>query len=1251
MLYVSIRVQSIHNFGRKVKRGGSSGRSGGRSGQVNTGGTCAHVRASCSPAGARARGIKPDKARARRPRPPGRPEPGCHTTAMLVARGKCVRWNCTLGSYDSSEIATFRPELANDGRRPWLIALIVLLVAGCIVTAVVVPICVINGCPPKDDSSLADDLPPGIPRLIVRFLDENLEALDVIPAILHQYITQLRLGTSWLQILDFVDEDVLQEALVYLRDEISLDFLTRDFAMSKIPGPAELGDDQAVQNIVDAINSLGRRSALVDSTASEPGGTNVDGMKQRSRYLQAVAPNDPFYVNGSQYYIDNINSTGAWAYTTGAPEIVVAILDSGMDMTHPDLALLMVYMDGTVREGLYRETPLEEVSPVGPVPLLNAIMLDGFIDDINGWDYAGDCVARNSVGRCVTCGPRANPQCDDAHGTHVAGLIAAIQNNNQGITGVAPNIRLMILRVNDCDGGEIWATHAAQAFDYAAKNGAHIVSCSFGTTYVTQGFTAEGPAPSYHADWIRTYVVALKPLEDKGILVVAASGNEFMNLDSLMRWGWAYLPCLAPFSNVGPNYVHVGAPGVQINSTLWQLTPNQSDSHIYGIKSGTSMATPITSGVAALVLSILGASDGNYYKATQVKAIIMASADKPLGSNLPFISGSRVNAGAAAYRAQLSLQAGTSSFAPKFSINDGMPQSASFQGFTLVYYRAVGNQFSQDISGGLVDSSADEGLPNGQTSAFTSFKFSTGMDSLLPASQLGLYINGNSVSINITTDAITNATIMRSVITATLAGKRMDIRIKRPTSTVFEYFTGVTAAAMTTYKQPSYALPTPLSQVWQFSVLTHAMQSHPLFLIIYNPLYYDPLQVYYNKSVPSAITREVMGTLTPSANYQYATVLPTTTMAAGQLGALLFSASDNAVAAIGYATATLTGTRTTRFRVTCKGCQVLLNGLVVLDAYEAMTLPLSLSKVSPCIQLKSSQFNELTIRFASNPLSAAALYLSYSDGCSATATSSASLFKSVDNIIGSWGLFSPQDAVRSNRAGYIGGLQCDAWRTANGKRTTSIPTTDPTWKKRLPDCLNSALDTPPSSCAMAWNFSLEDLFPGIRAASSTGTTFGVRCWTFVTDKITSGVMTATPAGQGYLGGRQLFGNVTAMAPTGVNTRLVNSMQQLAVEWVDVSSTTKLSVMGGGVVLGIDLLSMRLPIIPVADSGGIDAFGVKVANSNTAGTYTTAMLSIPVVYSTLLTFNLGPYEATVRKRIPQASNTNTGLDTANNSHRV
>lgn len=209
---------------------------------------------------------------------------------------------------------------------------------------------------------------------------------------------------------------------------------------------------------------------------------------------------------------------------------------------------------------------------------------------------------------------------DPDHGTHVAGIIAANRTNNLGITGIADNVKIMVVRA--VPNGDERDKDIANAIRYAVDNGAKVINMSFGKAYSPHK-EAVDKAVSYAAS--------------KGVLLVHAAGNSSFNVDTTtsfptvkngkvgkatQTWlevgassweGNEDLP--GSFSNYGKNSVDVFAPGVDVYSTV----PNQG----YKANSGTSMAAPVTSGVAALLMS--------YYptlSAEQVKEIIMKSTVK-----------------------------------------------------------------------------------------------------------------------------------------------------------------------------------------------------------------------------------------------------------------------------------------------------------------------------------------------------------------------------------------------------------------------------------------------------------------------------------------------------------------------------------------------------------------------------------------------------------------------------------------------
>jgi cell wall-associated protease len=207
------------------------------------------------------------------------------------------------------------------------------------------------------------------------------------------------------------------------------------------------------------------------------------------------------------------------------------------------------------------------------------------------------------------------------HGTHVAGIIGANRKNNLGIAGVADNVEIMILRT--VPDGDEHDKDIANAIRYAADNGAWVINMSFGKSF------------SPEKKWVDE---AVKYAESKGVLLVHAAGNDSKNIDTednfpskfinndtlqpVSNWinvgasGATEADLAASFSNFGKRDVSVFAPGVKIYSTL-------PGGDVYGNQDGTSMAAPVVTGLAALILS--------YYPsltAQQVKDIIEKSALK-----------------------------------------------------------------------------------------------------------------------------------------------------------------------------------------------------------------------------------------------------------------------------------------------------------------------------------------------------------------------------------------------------------------------------------------------------------------------------------------------------------------------------------------------------------------------------------------------------------------------------------------------
>lgn len=301
---------------------------------------------------------------------------------------------------------------------------------------------------------------------------------------------------------------------------------------------------------------------------------------------------DPMF--SKQWGMIDTGVQDAWKVTLGDPNMVVAVLDTGVDYTHEDLLPNMWRNP--------KEIPDNGIDDDG----------NGYIDDVVGWDFVSK---DNKPYDLATDNPLdllkgdANP----GHGTHCAGNVAARNDNNIGIAGVAPNVKIMALRFISEKGSGTTAD-AISAIRYAVDNGAKILSNSWG------GEGQDDNSPENLA-----LKEAVQYSLDKGTLFVVAAGNGrggrgFNNdTDANPVFPASYTfdnvltvaalnssNGLAGFSNFGATKVHIGAPGVKVFST----TPanGYSDTVIdkFGMKAtwdGTSMATPHVAGAAALYWS------------------------------------------------------------------------------------------------------------------------------------------------------------------------------------------------------------------------------------------------------------------------------------------------------------------------------------------------------------------------------------------------------------------------------------------------------------------------------------------------------------------------------------------------------------------------------------------------------------------------------------------------------------------------
>lgn len=328
-------------------------------------------------------------------------------------------------------------------------------------------------------------------------------------------------------------------------------------------------------------------------------------------YLMQVSrtPNDPSY--NLQWHLNNVGQTGgtadadvdapeAWDMETGRSEVVIAILDNGFDMVHEDL-----------RDKFWRNPGETGLDAMGRSKESNGVDDDtnGYVDDFIGWDFWG---------RTFGLDQDNNPTDDtlpgtDAHGhgTHVAGIAAASTNNARGVSGASWNSKIMALRIGS--GRDISTDLASSAAVYAAQNGARIISMSFGGT---------GSSQTFHEVlvWAHNY----------GVLLIAAAGNDGIATNNVWPSSLREVVSViatdhndvrAPFSNYGwqsEDNADICAPGADILSTF--------PGNLYQPLSGTSMATPLVSGIAALVYS-RGLSTGRDLTNNEVRCILRNTAD------------------------------------------------------------------------------------------------------------------------------------------------------------------------------------------------------------------------------------------------------------------------------------------------------------------------------------------------------------------------------------------------------------------------------------------------------------------------------------------------------------------------------------------------------------------------------------------------------------------------------------------------
>lgn len=391
----------------------------------------------------------------------------------------------------------------------------------------------------------------------------------------------------------------------------------------RLPGSISgVGEVQVLESVGDgtvAILSVSRNSARnLDETVP----ADVADLQQRCQQIiernpritidcepnlvmqKHAEPNDAYYP--SMYNLKQISAPTAWDISTGTKDVIVAILDSGLDYAHVEISDNLLINRG--------EIPLNRVDDDR----------NGFVDDYFGYDFAYK---------------DSDPRDDDGHGTHVAGTIGAVSNNQLGVAGVAWNVSLLPVKVLTRAG---WGTNAniAAGIQYAVMRGAKVINLSLG---------GDDFSPAIR----KAIIAALR----KDVLVVVSAGNDLRNIDMIPHYPASMKldniisvaatnasdTFAGGYSNFGPESVDVAAPGTNILS-VWP------DNYL-NYETGTSMSAPHVSGIAAVMRGL-----NPTLSFAETKTIIMNTVDQRPSLAGRVATAGRVNFAKAVRAAQYNLR-------------------------------------------------------------------------------------------------------------------------------------------------------------------------------------------------------------------------------------------------------------------------------------------------------------------------------------------------------------------------------------------------------------------------------------------------------------------------------------------------------------------------------------------------------------------------------------------------------------------
>ncbi len=402
-------------------------------------------------------------------------------------------------------------------------------------------------------------------EVLVRFREGVSEQEKATAAAAHGGLRkgQLR-GESGIEKLEVVAGQEVETLVLQLRLNPAVEFAEPNFLIRRDDLSLDAGARNSARPFTGPNHGPNQPGALDSFNPIWPGSMGALNSKQQSSYSNSLSSNSPLQSQGSQpddprfseqwalkntgqnggQFGSDIGVTAAWQTTTGSQSTVIAVIDSGIDFAHPELA---------------------NNRWTNPAPSPNG--------DIHGWDYITD------TGVVID---------EQGHGTAIAGIIAAQGNNASGISGVMWRASLMSLRVLDGTGTGDTA-NAVEAIDYAVAHGAHVINISWGTSGESVALKE-----------------AIERALRRGVVVVCSAGNNGQDLEQTPYYPASFnirdliavassdnADQLASWSNWGRRRVSVAAPGVNI------LTTQMGGG--YWLATGSSASAPLVSGVAGLI--------------------------------------------------------------------------------------------------------------------------------------------------------------------------------------------------------------------------------------------------------------------------------------------------------------------------------------------------------------------------------------------------------------------------------------------------------------------------------------------------------------------------------------------------------------------------------------------------------------------------------------------------------------------------